>query len=309
MTVIWGANYSVIKAALREIPPVGFNALRLMLASTIFLVAIGVGSRWQFLRTLIHRRPQPERTQKLQTTPDPITLRDWMGIVALAVGGQFTYQLLFMSALSRTSVANSSLILGCTPIFVALLTAALGHERVTPLRWGAVLLSAFGIYLVIGHGASVSRASLGGDLTMVAAVMCWSAATVGSRPLLARHSPLIVTGYSMAIGSALYAPFAWGDLRGLAWSGVSTGAWLALGFSAVFALYVAYMIWFTAVQRLGNTRTSVYSNMVPIAAMLVARFWLGEEIGMLKIAGAAAIILGVALTKVQFGAPSIAEPA
>jgi drug/metabolite transporter (DMT)-like permease len=286
MTVIWGANYSVIKAALREIPPVGFNALRLILASTIFLIAIGVGSR---------------------RTPD--TLRDWMGIVALAVGGQFLYQLLFMSALSRTSVANSSLIIGCTPIFVALLTAALGHERVTALRWAGALLSAFGIYLVIGHGASVSRVSLGGDLTMVAAVMCWSAATVGSRPLLARHSPLIVTGYSMAIGSALYAPLAWSDLRGLAWRGVSTGAWLALGFSAVFALYVAYMIWFTAVQRLGNTRTSVYSNMVPIAAMLVARFWLGEDIGMLKIAGAAAIILGVALTKVQLQGQPVSEPA
>ena len=296
MTVIWGSNYSVIKAALREIPPVGFNALRLMLASATFLVAIAA-----------KKGPYPFfGTEK---GVRPLFRRDWIGIVALALVGQFIYQLLFMSALSRTSVANSSLIIGCTPIFVALLTAALGHERITALRWAGAALSAFGIYLVIGHDASVSRASLAGDLTMVAAVMCWSAATVGSRPLLARHSPLVVTGYSMAIGSALYAPFGWSDLRGLAWRDVSTGAWLALGFSAVFALCVAYMIWYTAVQRLGNTRTAVYSNMVPIAAMLVARFWLGEHIGILKIAGAAAIILGVALTKVQLDGQPVGEPA
>jgi drug/metabolite transporter (DMT)-like permease len=308
MTVIWGGNYSVIKAALREIPPIAFNALRLTLASLLFLVAIGVGSRLQFLRTAIHRHPQVSRMQKLQTTPD--TLRgDWAGIVLLALVGQFIYQLLFMAALARTSVANSSLILGCTPIFVALMTAALGHERITPLRWAAAALSAFGIYLVVGHGAAVSRASLGGDLMMLAAVLCWSAATVGSRPLLARHSPLVVTGYSMAIGSALYVPFAWVALRDLAWRYVSASAWLSVVFSAVFALCVAYMIWYTAVQRLGNTRTSVYSNMVPLVAMVVAWGWLGEHIGAMKIAGAGAIILGVALTKIQETDAPVAEPA
>jgi drug/metabolite transporter (DMT)-like permease len=289
MTVIWGGNYSVIKAAFREIPPVGFNALRLTLASVLFLAAI--------------------KATRARRAPVPWTRGDWGGILFLAVVGQFIYQLLFIAGLARTSVANSSLILGCTPIFVALMTAALGHERVTPLRWAAAALSAFGIYLVVGHGASVSRASLTGDLIMLAAVICWSAATVGSRPLLARHSPLIVTGYSMAIGAALYIPFAWADLRDLAWRDVGARAWLSVGFSAVFALCVAYMIWYTAVQRLGNTRTSVYSNMVPIAAMVVAWGWLGEHIGTMKIAGAAAIILGVALTKIEGADSPVAEPA
>jgi drug/metabolite transporter (DMT)-like permease len=245
--------------------------------------------------------------QKLQTTPD--TLRDWIGIVLLALVGQFIYQLLFMAALARTSVTNSSLILGCTPIFVALMTAALGHERITSLRWAAAALSAFGIYLIVGHGASVSRASVAGDVMMLAAVLCWSAATVGSRPLLARHSPLVVTGYSMAIGSALYTLFAWTALRDLPWRDVSLHAWLLLGFSAVFALCVAYMIWYTAVQRLGNTRTSAYSNVVPIVAMAIAWGWLGEPIGAMKIAGAAAVILGVALTKIQEAESAVAEPA
>ena len=299
MTVIWGGNYSVIKAALREIPPIAFNALRLTLASLLFLAAIwGTGA---------HRAPVP-RTGT-QRPPVPRTRGDWAGIVLLALVGQFIYQLLFMAALARTSVANSSLILGCTPIFVALMTAALGHERITPLRWAAAALSAFGIYLVVGHGAAVIRASLGGDLMMLAAVLCWSAATVGSRPLLARHSPLVVTGYSMAIGSALYVPFAWVALRDLAWRDVSASAWWSIVFSAVFALCVAYMIWYTAVQRLGNTRTSVYSNMVPLVAMVVAWGWLGEHIGAMKIAGAGAIILGVALTKIQETDTPVAEPA
>jgi len=62
-------------------------------------------------------------------------------------------------------------------------------------------------------------------------------------------------------------------------------------------------------QRLGNTRTSVYSNMVPLVAMVVAWGWLGEDIGAMKLVGAGAIILGVALTKIQETDAPVAEPA
>ena len=286
MTVIWGGNYSLIKSALAEVPPLAFNGVRLALASLLFLAAI-----------------------RMRDTAIRLSRRDWLGIVALAVVGQCVYQLLFISALARTSVANSSLIIACTPIFVALMTAGLGHERVTPWQWAGTLLSAMGIYIVVGRGAAVSRASLAGDLMMLAAVLCWSASTVGARPLLARHSPLVVTGYSMAIGCVLYLPFAWPALREIAWRDVSARAWWAVVLSAVFALCVAYMIWYTALQRIGNTRASIYSNMVPIAAMLVAWLWLGEHIGAAKLAGAAAILLGVGFTKVQPDETAVPEPA
>ena len=67
--------------------------------------------------------------------------RDWAALAALGVVGHFVYQWLFMSGVARTSVANSSLIFGCTPVTVALLSSALGHERITPVRWAGVALS------------------------------------------------------------------------------------------------------------------------------------------------------------------------
>jgi drug/metabolite transporter (DMT)-like permease len=280
MTIIWGANYSVVKSALAEIPEIGFNGLRLALASALFLGEVARRAR--------HRsHPGPAR----------IGPRDWSALVALAFVGQFLYQLLFITGLARTSAANSALILGCTPVFVALLTAALGHEHIPPARWSGVALSAAGIYLVVGHGAAVTRESLVGDMLMLGAVLCWAVATIMSRPLLARHSALRVTGYSMAIGTLFYAPFAWPQLHSLAWSRVSAWTWITLVASATLALCLSYMIWFTAVQRLGNTRTSVYSNMVPVVAMVVAALGFGEPIGALKVAGAAAVLTGVALAR------------
>ena len=48
--------------------------------------------------------------------------------------------------------------------------------------------------------------------------------------------------------------------------------------SSLLALALSYMVWYTAVQRIGSARTAVYSNLTPIVAMIVAAVWLGERI-------------------------------
>ena len=40
MVAIWGANYSLIKVALREFPELPFNALRLVIGSAICLAVL-----------------------------------------------------------------------------------------------------------------------------------------------------------------------------------------------------------------------------------------------------------------------------
>lgn len=283
MVLIWGSNYSIVKNAFREIPPLGFNTLRLLLASLIFLAAIAASGA-----------PRPSR-------------RDWWRLGGLAVIGHFAYQLCFMNGLARTSVANSALIIGCSPVTVTLLTAFVGHERISARQWAGIAVSVSGVYLVVGFGAATSGASLVGDLLTVGAVLCWAVYTVGSRPLLERHSALVVTGYSMALGTALYTPFGLTDLARMEWSGVSLAAWTAVVFSAVFALFLAYWIWYTAVQRIGNTRTAAYSNLVPLVGLGVAALWLGEPVAATKLAGAAAIIGGIVLTRMG-GAPAPTSP-
>jgi drug/metabolite transporter (DMT)-like permease len=273
ITIIWGANYSIIKVALGEIPPLGFNTLRLLLASAFFLVTLA-----------IKRHPR-------------LPLRDWVAVAALGFIGHFVYQVCFMGGLARTTVANTSLIFGCSPVAVALLTAAAGHERVRSLQWAGAALSVAGVYLLVGHGPTLSHASLVGDALLVAGLFCWAIYTVGSRPLLVRHSPLVVTGYSMAIGTACYVPLGVKDLASLEWSRVSAGAWASLVFSAAFALFISYLIWYTAVRAIGNVRTSIYSNVTPLVALLIAIFWLGERLTATKAAGAAAIVVGAALTR------------
>jgi len=279
MVGIWGANFSVIKVALREFDELPFNVVRLTVASVVFLVVIAVG---------------PERKIVAQ-----LGRTDWARLLGLGLVGHVLYQMCFLAGLARTSVANGSLIFGCTPVVVAIMAWAAGHERLTAAGWGGVALSVAGVYAIVGGGSTLSTEGLRGDALVFAGMLCWSLYSVLGQPLLKRFSPLLVTGLSMAMGAALYVCVAIGPVLSARWSGISAMSWTLTVLSSLLALALAYIIWYTAVQRLGGSRTAVYSNLTPVVAMVVAAVWLGERVGAGQLLGAALILGGVAVTRLN----------
>jgi drug/metabolite transporter (DMT)-like permease len=296
MTVIWGTNYALIKTAFREIDPQAFNALRLVLASCVMAGA-----------SLTVRRRRPPASDgagrgldvvaSIFHTPAPVTRSDWIRLAWLGLVGHCLYQFLFIGGLARTSVANGSLLVSATPVVITLFSTVSGKERIGVLHWMGTLLSLLGIYVVVGRGAHVSAASIRGDLMLMGAVVCWALYTIGARPLMARHSPVGITALSMLLGTMVYVPLAASQLSRVPWAAVSPITWVKLVYSSLFAICVAYTIWYAAVREIGSARTSVYSNFLPIVAMITAYVWLHEPIDLAKLIGAAAVLAGVAITR------------
>jgi drug/metabolite transporter (DMT)-like permease len=289
MVLIWGVNYSVIKRAFAEIPPQPFNAIRLVIASSVFLAAIVYARR--------RARRRTDAMSSVLVTPAPVSRQDRLELLWLGLIGHFVYQYCFVGGVNRTSVSNAALIIGATPVAVAVISALLGRERITALHWTGAGISITGLYFVVGHGAEFGGPTFRGDLLVMTSVACWVVYTLGATRLIARHSPLFVTGMTMAIGGVPYVLAMLPQLFAMRWSGVSGWTWVSLVLSALLALNVAYLIWYTGVQRLGPARTSMYSNLVPIVAMTVAAVWLGEPLGGAKLLGAAAVLAGVFLTR------------
>ena len=276
MILIWGSNFSIVKVALRDFPDTGFNAMRLLLASAVYLAAI--------------RRTMPQERAA-------VTGRDWRALTLLGLVGTFFYQFFFVMGVSRTSVANSSLIIGMSPVFISVLSSLAGHERIKPMRWFGVLLALVGLYLVVGHGLDLTGATWRGDALMIAAVSCWAVFSVAAQPLLKRHSPLIVIGYAFSIGSALNILVILPWLLRMDWGAISTQSWGLMVLSALLSLNFSYWIWYTGLKKLGSSRTSVYRYLTPIVAIVVAAIWLHEPISRNQIAGAAAIFSGLLITR------------
>jgi drug/metabolite transporter (DMT)-like permease len=83
------------------------------------------------------------------------------------------------------------------------------------------------------------------------------------------------------------------------WAAISTTSWLLMAASSLLALSFAYMVWYTAVQKMGSARTALYSNLTPIVAMIVAALWLGEQITRQQVFGTVLILSGLAVTRLR----------
>jgi drug/metabolite transporter (DMT)-like permease len=292
MALIWGTNYSIVKSAFTELDPHAFNAARMVIASMAFLGIIGL------LRVpAAGAVPRGLGIASIFQTATRLTIRDGLELVGLGLVGHLLYQYFFIGGLALTTVANSSLMLATTPVVIAIIGAAFGHERVGRRHWAGAALSLLGVYIVVGRGVDLGARGVTGDLMMVAAVLCWAVYTLGSRRLISRHSPVAVTGLSMSLGTLMYVPVMWSHVSAVAWDELRWQTWISILYSSIFALGVAYTIWYAAVRQIGSARTSVYSNVIPIVAMATAVIFLGEPLRLINILGATAVLLGVALTR------------
>lgn len=277
MILIWGANFSIVKVALRDFPEIAFNAMRMIVGTTVFLAVILATPARARLKTL--------------------TRQDMTQLFFLGAVGTFLYQFCFVSAVKRTSVGNGSLIIGVSPIVIALMSAIVGHERIKPVRWLGIAVAMAGLYLVVGQGVDVSGQTWRGDALMMGGVLCWAVYSVGSQPILKRHSPLLVIALTFSVGATLYVVTMIPVLMRVDWRAVSASSWLMMLTSTLLALNLSYWIWYTGLQKLGGSRTSVYSYLTPVVAMVVAAIWLDEPIAGNQIAGAAAIFGGLLITR------------
>jgi drug/metabolite transporter (DMT)-like permease len=276
MVLIWGINFPVAKAALDELTPLAFNALRYPLAAATIMLALAIrhGVRW----------------------PEPA---DRGAVIRLGLLGNLVYQQFFIFGLDRTRAGNASILLAATPVLTALLSAASGHERVEGRTWIGVLATFAGIALVVtlGTGHGDGTATLLGDVLMLGASVAWAVYTVGSRNLVAKYGAVPFTAWTLLIGAVALGLLGLPALLRTDLAAVSLRGWTGVVYAGALSIGVAYLIWYYSVGRIGNTRTAAYSNLVPVVALAAAWVQLGEVPTAGQLAGAAIIIGGITLAQ------------
>jgi drug/metabolite transporter (DMT)-like permease len=275
VVLIWGANFSVVKLALQEIPPLAFAGLRFALAAALL---------WAIARWREGATPLP---------PGSLGKLIWVGVV-----GNTLYQLGFIYGLSLTTAANASLLIATTPAMVALAGALLGIERLRATTVAGIALAFCGVVLVLlARGLSFSREGVVGDLLLIGSAVCWTVYTLGVRTVGAGISPLRITSTTMLTGVPGLLLLGIPEFATVPWAAVSGGAWLGLAYSTLLALVLAYVLWNNSVRVVGSNRTAIYGCAIPLVAALVAWPALGERPTPLQGLGAALIIAGVLLTR------------
>ncbi len=277
LVVIWGVNFTVVKVVLQEIDPLAFNALRFPFA------ALAV---WVLLRAR-GKRLTPRR-------------RDRARVAWLSLLGHVAYQIFFIFGLSLTLAGNAALMLATVPMWIAILSVALGHERFSWTILVGISITMAGMALVImggSGGTALGGATLRGDLLMLAAAVAWALYTVLGRRAVRRNGALEMTAWTLWLGTPALVLMGLPGLLRTGLGSLSAGAWAGIAYAGVMAIGIAYFIWYRGVRRLGSSRTAVYSNLVPVAAILTAWLWIGETPRALQLLGAGVILAGIAVVR------------
>ncbi len=276
MVLVWGVNFAVVKGVLARMDPLAFNAIRFVIASLAVAAVL--------------------RAQGRLALPEG---RDWLRFAMLGLVGNVLYQVAFILGLDRTLAGHAALILALTPILTALGSMALGHERPGPRTWWGAAASVAGIALVTGSAAVLegSRDALVGDVILLGACVAWAAYTVAARPMVQRYGSVPATAWTLWVGTLGLVPLGTPALLRQDWSVVGAREWGGLVFSALFAIALAYLIWYRGVERIGNTRTAIFSNLTPVVAMAAAALILGERPTVAALVGAALTLGGVMVVR------------
>lgn len=277
IVLIWGVNFLVVKATLRQFLPLTFNVFRFLLAATVLLLAAKWGG------------------EDLQ-----LTWREAGHYAMLGFMGVTLYQILFIEGLARTTISNASLINASSPVMIALAIHFLGHEHLRLHSALGTLLAFAGIYLVItgkprqpaSHDAGAS-----GDLLMLAAACASAFHTMLVQHFVKARSVLKVTAYSIVFGTVPLVLWSTPALLSQPWSQVDAWGWAGILFSGLLSIALASLIWNLCIAQIGARRTSIYSNLVPIVALVAGVIFLRERVAAIQTAGALATLSGIALTR------------
>lgn len=274
----WAGNPAAIKWALIFMDPLVFNAFRFLLAALVPVVIV-LASR----ETLRWHKG------------------DGWKLVGLGVLAHGAYQTIFILGLDNTLAGNAALILSTSPAFVAAFSAMLGFEQVRTYAWVGIGISLLGALCVItGTDKPLEFGrQLTGDLLIVAATAFWGLSTVLQQRLLKRYSASKLNALVMPVGALMILAVATPRIASTTpqWTAAPALAWLILVVSGIFAVSLAYIIWAKGIQKLGASRTAIYSNLVPVMAAFISFFVLKEPLGWQFWVGMVLVLAGVTLAR------------
>lgn len=279
VALIWGVNIPVMKGAIGCLHPLAFNAIRLSLSVLV-------------LGWMVRRRRAP-------LSPVPIP---WRGVLAVGLVSGFSYQLMFLSGIGRTSAGHSAVLIGSGPFWTALIGGLVGMERLRPAAWIGLGLAFVGTTLVVVDPSG--GATLGGDALVLGAAILWAAGTILSKRVLETLDPLRLAFLYALVALPLHWLVAWPLLDVQRLRAAPGSFWLAVLYSGVLSTGVAYALWNIGLAAVGPARTAVFVNLVPVIATLTAWIALGEAIGGAQALGGTVVILGLLLVQRQRTAQS-----
>jgi drug/metabolite transporter (DMT)-like permease len=275
---VWGASFLFIKVGVAEMPPDTLVAIRLIVAALLLIGTLYV------------------RGLRLPTRP-----RVWGDFLFTGGIGLVLPFLLITWGQQHIASGMAAILNATTPLFSALLAYFWTHEeRLNGLKLLGLAVGFAGVVVAVGgETLSLTDADAQSYLAALLAALCYALTGLYGRRAFRGMPPLVPAAGQMLAGALVITPIA------LVWDGIppapsplAIGAVLAL---AVFSTAIAYILLYWILERLGATRTSMVTYLLPPFALVYGALFLREPITPRALLGLGLVISGILLANGVIG--------
>jgi O-acetylserine/cysteine efflux transporter len=262
--LLWGTTVPLSKLALAWLSPSWLTFVRFGLAAVILLIATRSRVRAAFSPALLISG-------------------------AIGYGGSVAVQ---NAGIGRTSVSQAALLIGATPVLIAII-AALWHRTVArPVAWAGFTLSLAGVGLITGGsgGGTVS-----GDGLVLASLLLSATFTVVQVRLLRDQDPAAVTAVQFLGAAIAMLPVAV-VTGGMPAAPTGPGPVLATAALVAGGTLLPFTLFAYGQSRVSAEAAGAFLNLEPLVGAVAGVVVFGNPAGPGQLAGGTAILAGIGLS-------------
>ena len=273
LSVLWGGSFFFVAVAVREVPPLTVVGLRTGIAALTLGAVLWIrGETWPFAQ-------------------DTVTAFFVMGFLNNLVPFSLLFWAQTMIPSGLASILNAT-----TPIFSIIVAHfLLADERMARNRAIGILSGFLGVVVLLGGGVQNGPGiALSGMLACLAAALSYGFAGVYGRRFRAMNLSAIQVAFGQLVATTLMmVPIV--SLADRPWALCAPGlpviaSVLAL---AIVSTVLAYVIFFRVLASAGAVNVTLVTLLVPVSAILLGRFILGEDLALRHYAGMGLIGIGL----------------
>jgi drug/metabolite transporter (DMT)-like permease len=303
-SVCWGLGTVFSKQLLQAAPPITLFATQLTTSVTFLWLVVGLRNVTNHIRPTPPADWQPPLQPRWQ--PRGYTLRDKLRRATLGILEPGLTYALGTIGLSLTTASNTSLIAVTEPLAVIILAAFILREKITFTRLCFVLMGCAGAVLVAGHSAfslgewsaaTSNPQELLGNLLVFAGLCAAALCVVLTQRSIRCAEPLTLTA-SQQTASFIYVVlplliFALFSKEAATWGSISPTQWGLMGLSGIVQYALSFWLYWLGAKHTTASMASLCFLLIPVFGVAGSLLFLGEQLSLLQIVGAALILAAV----------------
>ena len=214
--------------------------------------------------------------------------RDVPAFILFGLIGGALFFASYQLAVQQAGASVASVLLYTAPVWVTIAGAVWLHERVTPVKIAAVVISLIGV-LLIGFDTPPMAFALTGIVWGLVAGISYASYYVFGKLYFHWYPSSVAYALAFVVAALVLWPF-------VEFVPLTAPAIMSIVIIGTAATYLPYLIYAAGLKRMEASRAAIIAMTEPLVATALGHWWWGERLGMLGYAGGVLIFVGVAVS-------------